>query len=551
MRRLTYRSFCSSRTHCGLDLSPLMAAVIDASEGVRPNTIDDSTSLAHFGCDLDGLPTEPRRTIAARSGGRSGKTSRLLATKALHAAWTVPAPLARKREVLYCLLVAPDRELGRQALSFVSDYVQESRFLSRALVEETKDYVEIKRPLDGRRVRIAVVAASRGGRGARGRTLLFAGLDEAAFFYDETTGIINDSDIYRAVTQRVVPGGQVWIVSTPWLADVGLLESTIAKNWGTHETALVCTSGTRALNPTWDPTGEIECDMRQTDPDAAVREIDGEPMAGGAGTFFDWTAIQASMDDSLHLPVPPRSGARVAFGADLAFVSDSSALVGAAAVEGVIEIVTIEEIRPTKGTPLRPRAVIDCFADTLKVYRAREFVADHHYRESAREHLQPHGIQFINAPSGADGKLETYLLLKKLFAEARIRIPNHPRLLSQLRSVIARPQPGGGTQISIPRRRGAGHGDLVSALVLAAWRAHTRRGTYASPEARAAASLAQIARLNGSTSPVFSNSSGSVGRSPDIEHRLLGFEGVGEHAGFEPLHGQPLSALLASQITQR
>lgn len=231
---MKFRAFAESPAYCNLELSPLMAAIMDAADGVTPTTISDSECLQHFGCLLDELPDEPRRTVAVRAGGRGGKTSRLLATKALHAAWTVPLPTLRRGEVASSLLVAPDLKLARQALSFVVGYAEDSKILRRALVDDpTKDSVDLRRP-DGKRVRIEVVAASRGGRGARGRTLCFAGLDEACFFYDESTGVMNDADVYRAVLQRVVPGGQVWIVSTPWLADTGLLEQVIAKNWGAH-----------------------------------------------------------------------------------------------------------------------------------------------------------------------------------------------------------------------------------------------------------------------------------------------------------------------------
>jgi hypothetical protein len=304
MKRMTLRQFASSKAYCGLDLSPLTAAIMDASEGIRPTTISDGEAFAHFGCTLADLPTERRRTVAVRAGGRGGKTSRLLAPAALHAAWTVPLPTLRRGEVASALLVAPDLKLARQALSFVIGYVEDSKILTRALVEPpTRDSVELRRP-DGKRVRVEVIAASRGGRGVRGRTLVFAGLDEACFFFDETSGVINDADVYRAVLQRVVDVGQVWPASTPWLADTGLLEQLIAKNWGTHGHALVCTAGTRSMNPSWDPTGEIEQDLRDQDPDAAMREIDGLPMAGGAGVFFDPEALRACVDETLVLPLP-------------------------------------------------------------------------------------------------------------------------------------------------------------------------------------------------------------------------------------------------------
>lgn len=471
----TFRAFATSKRYCGVELSPLMGAIMDAADGIAPTTIDDATAREHFGCAIRDLPRVARRTVGARSGGRSGKTSRLLAPKALHAAWTVPLPTLRRGEVASALLVAPDLKLARQALSFAVGYVDDSPILRSALLEEpTKDTIELRRP-DGKRVRIEVLAASRGGRGVRGRTLVFAGLDEAAFFFDEATGVVNDSDIFRAVLQRVVPGGQVWIASTPWLEDVGLLEAIIAKNFGTHGNALVCTSGTRAMNPTWDPTGEIEQDLREQDPDAAAREIDGQPMTGGAGVFFDPSAIKACVDVELRLPVAPPPGVRTTFGSDLGFSSDSSANVGVAKRDGKFVVLVVEELRPKKGAPLRPKAVIDSFAATIKAYRSLEFTADAHYRESAREHLEPHGIRFVDAPAGRDAKNESFLLARKLIHEGRVRIPNHPRLLAQLRTVVSRPMPGGGLQIGAPRRFGA-HADIASAFVLALWRAHRGGG---------------------------------------------------------------------------
>jgi hypothetical protein len=473
-RVLTLRQFASSRTYCGLDPSPLMAAVYDASEGIRPTTIDDATCLVHFGCELDALPTAPRRTVAVRAGGRGGKSSRLMAVAALHRAWTVPLPTLRRGEVASSMLVAPDMSLARQTLSFVHGYVEDSALLRRALIDEpTKDSIELRRP-DGKRVRVEVRAASRGGRGVRGRTLCFAGLDEACFFFDELSGVVNDADLYRATAQRVVPGGQVWIASTPWIADTGLLETLIAKNFGTHDHALVLTAGTRALNPTWDPTGEIERDLREQDPDAAVREIDGQPMSGGAGTFFDGSALTACVDETLVLPMSASLCRRAAFGGDIGLVSDSSALVGVADVGRTLTVIAVSELRPTKGNPLRPKAVIDDFAATMTRFGARSFMADAHYRESVREHLAPHGIRFADAPGGRDGKSDVFLHAKKLIHEGRVRIPNHPRLLTQLRQVVSRPAPGGGLAITSPRRRGGGgHGDIASAFVLALWAGRT------------------------------------------------------------------------------
>jgi len=473
---MTHRQFAESRKFCGLDLSPLMAALFDAAEGL-PTVLDRATCVRHFGCPRAELPKSRPRTVAARTGGRAGKTSRGVATKALHAAWTVPLPTLRRGEVASGLLVAPDLKLARQALSFVKGFIEDSPTLRKALVGETKDSVDLRRP-DGKTVRIEVLAATRGGRAVRGRTLFFAALDEAAFFFDEETGVVNDTEIYRAVLQRVVPGGQVWVVSTPWIEEVGLLEALIGKNFGVHEHALVLVAGTRALNPTWDPTGEVEADMRSQDAEAAAREIDGIPLSAGASAFFDPVAIKQAVDEDRMQTIKAPKGALVGNGNDLAFESDCSSHVEVARVGNRYELLAIEEQRPAKGKPLKPKAVVDAFAKMILSYGGKDFPSDVHYRAGVKEYLEPHALRFVDAPTGRDGKNECYLLTKRLLHEGLLRLPNHPRLLSQLRQVVSRPTQGGGFTISSPRGRGAGrtgHGDIVSALVLAVWHASEMR----------------------------------------------------------------------------
>lgn len=465
---LHLRAFATSHHYCGLELSPLMVAIVDASEGIRPTSIDDEQSVEHFGCPLAELPSAPRRTVAVRAGGRGGKTSRLLAPKAIHAAWTVPLPTLRPGEVASALLIAPDLKLAKQILSFVRGYVEGSRLLSRALVgEPTQDGLELRRP-DGKTVRIEVLAATRAGRATRGRTLVFAGLDEACFMYDEATGVVNDADIYRSVLQRVVPGGQVWIVSTPWLAETGLLESLVARDFGRHEHALVCTAGTRALNPTWDPDGTIEADLRAQDPTAAAREIDGVPLAAGANAFFDPATLKACTDDSLVLPRTMLHLEQACAGGDFGFKSDSSALAIVHKAPDKIHVADLLEVRPADGAPLKPSEVVGTFAVRLRSHAGLTLLmCDGHYEQSVREHLTTHRLGFIPAPAGAEGVAETYVKARALMREGRVRLPNHPRLLAQLKAVQWRPNAGGSISIVLPKERAGGHCDLVSALVLA------------------------------------------------------------------------------------
>ncbi len=469
------RELAESEHFCGLTLSPLMAAIMDAAEGRPVTTIDDAAALKHFGCSLAKLPRRARRLVAVRAGGRAGKTSRLLATKALLAALTVPLTTLAPGERAISLIMAPDLVLARQVLGFVRGYIEASPALSARVLNDTADEIELRRP-DGLPVLIRVRAASRGGKGGRGFVLVFAGLDEAAFFRDDASGVVNDTEIYRAVAQRLVPGAQAWIVSTPWIAGTGLLEETLAADLGTHEHALCVVAPTRALNPTWDPDGTIEAQLRQSDPENADREIDAIPLAAGSSRFFEKVTLDAATDAQRAQDLQPERGGFYGAAGDFAFRRNAStvAVVRRIPVEGGAdryELAFLDERRPEPGAPLKPSAVVDDFAPALKRYGLTRAAADSHERDQVADEMARHDITVSALPAGQAGKAEQYLFVRRLLREGRFTMPAHTRLRAQLNAILAKPAPGGGMSITSPTTADGSHGDLVSGVVGATWAA--------------------------------------------------------------------------------
>lgn len=449
----------------------MVAAIADAADGRRPTTIDDATCGRYFGCPLDALPRAPRRTVTVQAGGRGGKTSRLLAPKALHAAWTVPVPTLEPKEHAVALIVSSELVFARQALSFCSGYVAKSPILARALVAEGTDSLTLRRP-DGKFVDVRVRAAGAKGKGGRAFTLVGAFLDEACFFFDET-GVVNDREIVRAVRPRIVPGGQLWMVSTPWVEGVGVLEEELAQNHGHHaETLAVRGVGTRALNPTWDPSGEVESKERRNDPENARREIDAIALAAGSRQFFSREAVEAAFAADRPQRLPYRAGATYGAGGDAGFVRNSSALavverVEVEAGEPRFSLALLEERQPLPGVPLQPKVIAGEFADLILGYHTRELAADAHEIDEVRPAVQAKGCDVALAPD----KVEAHVLFRTILHEGRFEAPEHPRLRQQLRDVVGKPRPGGGVQITSPQRPDGAHGDLVSALVNAVWQA--------------------------------------------------------------------------------
>lgn len=486
-------------------LSPLASLEAALGPAIAPQRLP----LAGFASSVLGLDLSERmrqimrdadaphiRTVAVRAGARGGKTSRLLASKALHAAWTLPLETLAPGEPALALLVAPDKRRARQALGFVVGLALESPSL-RAHVEgdPTADRISIRRP-DSKLVSIEVMAAVGRGLGGRGFTLVFAGLDEACLFRDERTGAVNDTEQYDAVMPRLVPGGQCWVVSTPWIAKTGLLEELMVSD---DPSVYAASATTRELNPTWDPDGSIERIERARDPDKARREIDAIPLNSSAVNFFDAALIERCTDASLTIPRIALPGEYVAAGGDFGFRSDSSAVIVVHADHAHIRVGDLLELRPEHDKPLVPSEAIRTMATQLRKHAGLRFlVADAHYQETVTEHLAGSGLGYVPAPLDV---ADVYVRARALMREGRVRLPNHHRLLSQLRSVQWRPNPGGSISIVLPRERGGGHCDLVSALVLALYQTATVSVPAPHKEPTVAAFLAAEAQRQAQRSP--------------------------------------------------
>ena len=529
VENVQFYEFLTSKDFCGLDVSPAIRAVSLAADA-RPDEIgDDALCMRLFGCPASGLPRVRPRVVVVRSGGQCGKTSRLGAPKVLHGAITTPLPNVLPGQWARGLITAPSVDLATAALDYCRGFIFNSPALRSMLVDEiaedddeedvgTAERIGLKRP-DGVLVELRVKAANRGGMGGRSRSLPAALMDEVCFFLGSDYRI-NDDEIFGAIELRVVPEGQTWLVSSPNIEGYGLLEKFVADEWGKHETALVALASTRLFFPGWDPDRKIETPLRKRDPDKARREIDGLPLEAGESAFYSPVVLRMA---EVKPPTVARMLRRGA-GGDYAFVRNSSTLVIAESYEdGTYAIVDVDEQVPQHGQPLRPSLVCATHARKLMSYDLGVVMIDGHYREAIREHFgkwralcpacgalvvprvplgnticvnegnfttvlgegcgygstfdwRPKRV-YISIAAGPEGRAaaDPFKALREHLAEGRVRLPAHPRLLSQLRAVKGEPRPGVGQdyRISQPEQRNAGpggtmaHGDIVSAAVLA------------------------------------------------------------------------------------
>ena len=458
IQQTTFAQFCAL---CSVTLTPgqsaLAAVLFDNWHPHQLPTLLRALAAQLFGADT--VPALARATAVIVAGGRSGK-SYLLALRALHLSLTVPLNTLAPGEEAFAIVVAPDKRLAKQALNYVRGALA-SAGLSALISADSTETVSINR--GGRTVTIAVLPASAGGASVRGRSLVCAILDEAAFFRDASYAV-NDVEIFRAASPRVITGGQTLVGSTPW-ARGGLLFDLYKDNFAAPKTCVVAHAPTTLLR-----NGSSPADLRVLDevkreflrdPENARREFGAEFLDIGTDQYFSTSAIDASVNNDIE---PTAEGDVVSIGIDLGFSRDSSALVAVATnTQGNARVVRVEEV----GSPAKPSEVAALFASIARSYGATAVITDLHYREAVREWLQPYGLGVISAPEGNRGKIESYDRVKRLFSERKLSLPTHARLLSQLRGVVARTGAGGTITISSPRTPQGGHGDIVSALVCA------------------------------------------------------------------------------------
>jgi hypothetical protein len=477
----TFEDFAAA---CGITLTPAQAEFARVAYDGAPPTANMGAPNAELaqvwrGGAWDLLPEHARRVVVAVCGARSGKTL-LGSLQVLRLACTVPLDTLAPGEIAVCPIVAPDLDTARQTLAFARGAAE--RLIPQAIHKSDADGFVIMRE-GGKRVKIAARAASVGGRSVRGRSMPAALLEELAFFRDSLTGRINDEEIWRAINPRIMPGGQLICLSTPY-TELGLLHQLWRDNYG-HPTNALCAHAPTLLMRGKDAAiAQLIADESKRDPMNSAREYGAEFLSAAAGTFFDAGAIARAIYASGPLVRDARK--KAAAGADFAFTSDSSALVIAQREDTPdgprYDVLEIVERVPKPREPLSPGATVREFADVCARQYVRGVMADAHYREAIREHLEASRLTLLGAPEGSGGKAESYAQFRTLLHDGRVRLPPHERLERQLREIVSQPTAGGALSISSPRYKSGGHGDLVSALVLAIWQLARGAGTIDTPE---------------------------------------------------------------------
>ncbi len=482
---IPFYQFCE--TVLKLTLSPGQRVVCKVAFGdYNPRDLEDEErelALQLFG-GLETVPAKAKRFVCMRLGRGSGKTT-LCSAYAVYVA-VCQAVKVGPGDTPYVITIAPDLPTAKLAISMCREMIRGNPALERLVCGDEKTVITLRRP-NGQQVKIEAFAASRGGSSVRGRTILAFLLDEAEFFTSNgldggNTYAVSDTDIFRALKPRLVRNGKGMLVSTPWPVET-LMGTMFEANWCKCETAVAIKAPTLLVRGDDSDVVANVNDERERDPENCRREYDCEIDGLTGEGFFDPTLLASAVHltdgtssktegkntVSSYLgpynPLWPTAAA-----SDLGFSNDSSTLVITQYDGRKYHTVAIVEMRPKPGSPLKPSVVFSKFAATAKAYGCSFIIGDGHYRESFKEALVENKLALVDAPEGLTGKQETFTRTRSVLQEGHILLPKSDlttRMIAQAKLVTAKPAPGGSLSIKIPRKVGLGHGDIVSAWVLA------------------------------------------------------------------------------------
>ncbi len=398
-------------------------------------------------------PTQPFRTVFCASGRRSGK-SRIASAACVYQSTMVDwAKILGPGERGKALIIATDREQARVIHNYIAGLLHANPNLSRLIVAEGKERIELSTGID-------IEVASANYRSIRGRTVVFAAMEELAFWRSSEVYANPAEEIYRALVPSLAtaPGSLLLGISSVYSRQ-SLLWEMVSRHHGKDDSdVLVWVSDSLTMNPTL--SEKMIARELEADPAAAKAEWLSIPR-DDIESFVSMDLLRAAIVPGRVTDVPLARGAR-AFGfIDPSGGRQDSYTAAVASVEsgGRIVINAVREARP----PFSPETTTRELAAFFKSYGLTQITSDRFGGAWVEEMWQKVG-GFTVKPAEMSAS-DLYLASLALLSSGKLELPDNQRLTTQLLQLERRVRPGGKDAVLHPVGL---HDDLANAVCGAA-----------------------------------------------------------------------------------
>jgi Phage Terminase len=387
-------------------------------------------------------PTKRVRELWAIVGRRGGK-SRIAAALAVYLACFTSRRLA-PGEIGMVLVLAASRDQAQTVFSYIRGFLNASPILRKEISNITAHEIVLRNG-------VVIAVHSNSFRTVRGRTLIACIMDEIAYWRDESSAT-PDIETYRAVLPALATTNGLLIgISSPY-RKLGLLHQKHRDYYGVDgNDILVVKGGTKQFNPTL--SDSVIDTQRQADPTGAAAEWDAE-FRTDISSFLDDELIDAAIEHGRPLELPPRPFPAFyrAFTDAAGGTGKDSYTIAIAHMEA--ERYVIDLVRGTRpGQKFDPQQVTNDYATLLKEYRISSVTGDNYAAQWVQGAWRDTGgITYVQSDIP---KSQIYLESLPLFTRGLVRLPDHARLIKELRLLERQTHRGGKDSVDHPR----GHHD--------------------------------------------------------------------------------------------
>ena len=395
-------------------------------------------------------PISRVRELWAVVGRRAGK-SRMAAAVACYQALFVKHKLAIG-EVGMVLVCAASQAQARTVFGYIRGFLEASPALAREVVAVKHEAIELKNG-------IVIAVHSTSFRTVRGRTLVAAVFDEVAYWRSDTSATPDTETFTAVLPSLATTNGMLVGISTPY-RKLGLLHQKHRDHYGVDgDDVLVVQGPSKVFNPSL--ADAVIAAQRAADPTAAGAEWDADFRAG-ISAYLDDALIDAAVEYDRPLELAPRGGVYYQAFTDPAggVGADSYTLV--IAHKDNVGRVIIDVIRGTSGK-FDPETMTWEYAQLLKEYGIRSVTGDAYGAEWVAASWQKCGIQYIRSERS---KSELYLEAVPLFTRGLIRLPDHAKLLRELRLLERHTHRSGRDTVDHPRGGRDDHANSVCGVAV-------------------------------------------------------------------------------------
>lgn len=348
------------------------------------------------------------------------------------------------------MVLAVDRDQARVILRYIAAFFDGVPALAELVVARTAESLDLANG-------ISIEVHTSSFRSVRGRTLVAALADEIAFWRsDESRN--PDREVLSALrpAMATIPNALLLCLSSPYARAGALFEAFEQHHGNDASDVLVWRAPTAVMNPTI--ASAVIRRAFERDPQAAAAEWEAE-FRSDVEAFLEEAWIAGAVDVGCFERPPDKVRAHACF-VDPSGGKKDSFTVAVAHRQGETAVLDLcREFRP----PFDPASVVRELVALVKPYRVGSVTGDAYSGEWVQAEFRRAGLAYhVSARPRSDIYLETGPRL----AQGRVRLLDHPRLITQLRQLERRTSPGGRDRVNHPP---GGHDDVANAAMGAVW----------------------------------------------------------------------------------